>query len=202
MPGSTPIYGFPYPEPSDLVANYPALGQELAEDIEAVLPTLGGMTLVSANVFTTSAAVNNNNVFTSANAVYYVVGTATMSGTDRPKFRLRVGGVDATGASDYSFALIDINSGTVSGTTGGTSAWIPFAGTINGGIMPFAFTLINPATAVFTQMVNATGFDGTPRMRTFGGRHQQATAYDGFSITPETGGTMTGAVYIYKLKTS
>lgn len=37
MAGSTPIYGFPYPESSDLVANYPALGQDLAEDIESVL---------------------------------------------------------------------------------------------------------------------------------------------------------------------
>ena len=41
--GNTPIYGFPYPDPSDLVANYPAMGQELAEDIEAVLPTIGGL---------------------------------------------------------------------------------------------------------------------------------------------------------------
>jgi len=37
MAGSTPIFGFPYPESSDLVANYPALGQDLAEDIESVL---------------------------------------------------------------------------------------------------------------------------------------------------------------------
>jgi hypothetical protein len=35
MPGSTPVFGFPYPDPSDLVANYPALGQQLAEDVEA-----------------------------------------------------------------------------------------------------------------------------------------------------------------------
>jgi hypothetical protein len=34
MAGSTPIFGFPYPDPSDLVANYPALGQQLAEDVE------------------------------------------------------------------------------------------------------------------------------------------------------------------------
>jgi hypothetical protein len=32
--GTTPIFGFPYPDPSDLVANYPALGQQLAEDVE------------------------------------------------------------------------------------------------------------------------------------------------------------------------
>lgn len=34
MAGATPIYGFPYPQASDLVANYPALGQDLAEDVE------------------------------------------------------------------------------------------------------------------------------------------------------------------------
>ena len=39
MAGSTPIYGFRYPDPSDLVANYPALGQELAQDMETVLTT-------------------------------------------------------------------------------------------------------------------------------------------------------------------
>jgi hypothetical protein len=32
--GSTPIFGFPYPDPSDLVANYPATAQQLAEDVE------------------------------------------------------------------------------------------------------------------------------------------------------------------------
>jgi hypothetical protein len=40
MAGSTPVYGFPYPESSDLVANYPALGEQLAEDIEAELVAL------------------------------------------------------------------------------------------------------------------------------------------------------------------
>jgi hypothetical protein len=32
--GTTPIFGFPYPDPSDLVANYPATAQQLAEDVE------------------------------------------------------------------------------------------------------------------------------------------------------------------------
>lgn len=34
MPGTTPVYGFPYPQSTDLVADYPALGQQLATDIE------------------------------------------------------------------------------------------------------------------------------------------------------------------------
>lgn len=40
MPGTTPVYGFPYPEPTDLVADYPALGQDLAEDVETVIQGL------------------------------------------------------------------------------------------------------------------------------------------------------------------
>lgn len=39
MAGSTPIYGLPYPQPSDLVANYPALGEDLAETLDEKLPT-------------------------------------------------------------------------------------------------------------------------------------------------------------------
>lgn len=39
MAGSTPIYGLPYPEPSDLVANYPALGENLAEKLDEKLPS-------------------------------------------------------------------------------------------------------------------------------------------------------------------
>ena len=39
MAGNTPIYGLPYPEPTDLVADYPALGQQLAEDLDDKLPT-------------------------------------------------------------------------------------------------------------------------------------------------------------------
>lgn len=38
MAGSTPIYGIPYPQPSDLVANYPALGEDLAEKVDEKLP--------------------------------------------------------------------------------------------------------------------------------------------------------------------
>lgn len=38
MAGSTPIYGIPYPQASDLVANYPALGEDLAEKVDEKLP--------------------------------------------------------------------------------------------------------------------------------------------------------------------
>ena len=51
MAGTTPIYGFPYPESSDLVANYPALGQQLAEDVEDVLAAGIGKVLQVVSTF-------------------------------------------------------------------------------------------------------------------------------------------------------
>lgn len=58
MAGSTPIFGFPYPQPSDLVANYPALGQDLAEDVETVLAArkmTQVLTTTKTNVFSTTS---------------------------------------------------------------------------------------------------------------------------------------------------
>jgi hypothetical protein len=159
------------------------------------------LAMVTATSFSASSAVNLNNVFTSANALYLVSGSVTMSGTDRPKFRMRVGGVDASGGSDYTFGWLDGSGSTATAATGSTSFWMPFGGTSNG-IMTFTFQLLNPATAVFTQLLNSAGFDPTPRIRTGSARHGVSTAYDGFSITPETGGTMTGAVFVYKLQTT
>jgi hypothetical protein len=174
-----------------------------ASDVWLFVPTASssGMDLITATTFSASAAVNLNNVFTSANALYLVTGSVTMSGTDRPKFRMRVGGVDASGGSDYTFGWLDGSGATATAATGSTSFWMPFAGTSNV-ILTFTFQLLNPATAVFTQLLNSAGFDPTPRIRTGSARHGVATAYDGFSITPETGGTMTGAVYVYKLQTT
>jgi hypothetical protein len=57
--GTTPIYGFPYPDPSDLVANYPALGQQLAEDVEteilAAIPKS-----ITASVLTTQTTTSTS----------------------------------------------------------------------------------------------------------------------------------------------
>jgi hypothetical protein len=114
---------------------------------------------------------------------------------------MRVGGVDASGGSDYTFGWLTGSGASVAAATGSTSFFMPFEGTSNG-IMTFTFQLLNPASAVNTQLLNSAGFDPTPRIRTGSARHGVATAYDGFSITPETGGTMTGAVYVYKLQTT
>ena len=59
MPGTTPVYGFPYPEPTDLVADYPALGQQLAEDVETEIQAAGKVVQIvttgKSDTFTTTS---------------------------------------------------------------------------------------------------------------------------------------------------
>ena len=53
MAGTTPIYGLPYPQSSDLVSAYPALGQDLAEDLDGILAAKLGTLSVNAQTGTT-----------------------------------------------------------------------------------------------------------------------------------------------------
>ena len=46
----TPIYGIPYVESSDLVANYPAVSESLAEQVEEKLPTYAATAPASPSV--------------------------------------------------------------------------------------------------------------------------------------------------------
>jgi hypothetical protein len=50
MAGSTPIYGLPYPQASDLVADYPALGEDLAEKLDEKLPSYQSVAPTSPSV--------------------------------------------------------------------------------------------------------------------------------------------------------
>jgi hypothetical protein len=59
MPGSTPIFGFPYPDPSDLVANYPALGQQLAEDVEDAIVASGKIKQIVRSTDTTNRSTTS-----------------------------------------------------------------------------------------------------------------------------------------------
>ena len=146
MPGSTPIYGFPYPDPSDLVANYPALGQQLAEDIEDVLPTLGGLAPATpttiANSGGTATLSGNTVTFTGVSSVslngcfsgdydnYVLVVAGTNTGVNRLFLRMRASGSEASGATDYKVAgfYSDTSpaSGAIDNSTGTSSANIGF----------------------------------------------------------------------------
>lgn len=133
MPGSTPIYGFPYPQSADLVANYPALGQELAQDIEAVLPTLSGLVPITptslantggsasttgyVTTFTTVSSLSLNGVFTSSFSQYRILFRYTATNATYQNFRLRSGGTDVT-STTYNMQQLIVGSTTILGNRG------------------------------------------------------------------------------------
>lgn len=219
MPGTTPVYGFPYPEPTDLVADYPALGQDLAEDIESVLPTIGGLvqaaptsiansggsaSLASNTVtFTGVNSVSLNGIFTSGNANYCLVYTLTNSTDATTTIRLRASGTDNTSAVYVGNTSL-INSTSLSNiySTGGDTLF-----TVNisdppsqdeiGGYVNFHSPQLAENTSCY-----GLGFSsrtavtvGAPII--FGGVHLSTTQFDGFTFYPNTG-TMTGKLRMYK----
>lgn len=215
MAGSTPIYGFPYPESSDLVANYPALGQDLAEDIEGVIAAIppGGLSMVNptsiANsggsasasggqvTFTGVSSVSLNGVFTSAYENYRIVLRAfTASGSADTNMRLRASGTDNS-ANSYIRQYVIANAGTVSGANvTQTFLHVVFSDTISG----FGdFELNRPSLAETTQYKSLGGRSDYVLINT--GLHNVASAFDGFTLYPSAS-TITGNVRVYGYKNS
>lgn len=211
MPGTTPVYGFPYPEPTDLVADYPALGQNLAEDIEAVLPTIaglstaiptsiansGGTASLSANTvtFTGVSSVSLNGVFTAASNNYRVITRLTASsGGALLYMRLRLAGTDA--ATNYDQQRFYASGATIAGqytggnTFGGIGALLTTANA-------YSVDIHTPFVAQSTILSSVGGY--SQGVEIFTTVHTTATAYDGVTLLPSAG-TITGTISVYGYK--
>jgi len=210
--GTTPIYGFPYPDPSDLVANYPALGQQLAEDIEDVLPTIGGMAPVAptsiantggsastsgnTTTFTAVTALSLNGIFSASYVNYVIFLNFTQSTTQTLSFRLRAAGTDNT-TSNYSFATTTLNTSALSGTDVGNNqnaAVISINDSLQTGINwniygPFLSTG-TPFTSQSFGVLSTRGYSGRPNV---------ASSFDGLTLIPQSS-NITGTVRVYGLK--
>jgi hypothetical protein len=193
MPGSTPIYGFPYPDPSDLVANYPALGQDLAEDIEAVLPTLGGLTLITSATFSAASAVSVNDCFTTTYANYRILFRAiTASANQSIQFRLRVGGSDNSTANSYIRQfLIGAAGSALAGTGANDFAHVLYANTASG----FGSVEVNGPFPAAPTFITSNGGSNEANIL-FSGNHNQSTSYTGFTMYP-SGSTFTGTILVF-----
>jgi hypothetical protein len=199
MPGSTPVFGFPYPDPSDLVANYPALGQQLAEDVEDEIIASGGLGFVTAQTFTTTAAVNINNCFTATYQNYRILIRVAGSSASTLNARMRLAGTDATGA-DYDYAQRFATSAGATGDQGSAANQTAFVTTsVSGVISSLALDIAAPATATTTDLFGVYVYASTAVF--YGGTHKLATAYDGISFYPAAG-TITGSIRVYGYKNS
>ena len=213
MPGATPIYAFPYPEPSDLVANYPALGQDLAEDIETVIDGLGegglspcppttiansGGTATTTGNTTTFSGVTSlslNGVFTDDFNYYRIVMNVAGSALLNVSYRHRAAGTDSAGAT-YSQRIVALGAAySTGGGTGNTSGFL----TVD----------INTATCI--SVTDLGGVRTTGQKSTAGNHYSatnsishmavatansDATIFDGITFIPSLG-NMTGIVSVY-----
>ena len=145
MPGATPIYGFPYPDPSDLVANYPALGQQLAEDVEDVIDARKVLQVVNATYSTLTST-------TSATFVTSGLSASITPSSDTSKI-LIIHDVAGEHLSASYISCITIFRGTVAGTNLGNASTGFLVMYVNGttvlGSMSMSF-LDSPATTSST----------------------------------------------------
>jgi hypothetical protein len=221
MPGTTPVYGFPYPEPTDLVADYPALGQDLAEDIEAVLPTIGGLapvaptsiansggsasTTANTTTFTTVSSISLNGVFSATYDHYRIMirFTAASAADTSGTMRLRASGTDNSGATAYREQVGYFLGATTVASANNTSSWrvadtatsYPYG---SGAIVD----LMGPFIAQRTGMSNSHWFNSSVNSQytwVSGGAHTESVAYDGFSLLSSSG-TFSGTISVFGYK--
>lgn len=214
MAGSTPIYGFPYPQSTDLVADYPALGQELATDVETVISGLGsGLNLISATsiansggtatrtggqvTFSGVTSVSLNGVFSATYDAYRVVLNVSASAGTAASIRLRAAGTDASGSNYGRFGYVGgATNANVNGT--GESSWVTYSD------LPGFLTidLYGPFLSTVTRgFMNALESNDTRGLMQ-GLTHSLTTSYDGLTITRTGGTATTGTIRVYGYKNS
>lgn len=200
MTGYTPIYNLPYVEASDLVANYPVVSEELAENVETAIEGSGGLTLITSQTFSASAAVNVNNCFSATYTNYKLVYSIGGSADANLYFRMRVSAADNT-ASTYSsnYAMV---------TSAGALTYLNAAAG-NFGILTQVddakatrgvADIFSPFEAVETALTaNAETFRTNSYSVTGGAFHNTASSFDGITLYPSTG-NITGYLKIYGYK--
>ena len=163
--------------------------------------TAAGLVFVAGGTFTTSAAVNVNNCFTSTYKNYKVVvqGLGSSGSAVAVNFRFRVSGADDSTANYfYSYNTVDASSTETNvGAGSQTLLIVAFAGNT---AMGFDMTITTPQLAetkttntLFTSAGSAHGLTGR-----CGGTFNQGTIFDGFSLIPASG-TITGTYRVYGL---
>jgi hypothetical protein len=159
-----------------------------------------GLTLINTTTFSAVASHSVNDVFSSTYDNYKILLRATCtSGGENLLLRFRVGGVDASGATDYKFQEI-VGNNTVSGSrTTASSAIIGNTANTATQINSASVDIFSPALATATSY-QAFGISNylSGLLKLNGGNHAVATAYDGFTIL--TGGSITGTVSVYGFK--
>jgi hypothetical protein len=176
-----------------------AIGADRArlDDIEA-LPD-AGLAFIARQEFTAQAAVSLDNVFTSAYDDYrLVVKLRSASANSVTRMRMRAGGVDNAGAAAYAFNIIQYDT-SAGGTASGGVSYFQLHNVSSSAARSCIVDLVDPALA-FATIMNSTWTvrktATTVATGVNGGAHDVSSAFDGFTLLPDSG-TITGVVEVY-----
>jgi hypothetical protein len=158
----------------------------------------GSASTTGTVTFSGASSVSLNNVFSSTYDNYQIVIETTASAGAYLNFRLRVGGVDASGSNyDWGFAMTsNLGSAFQLAGSSATSANICRPSATNRSMT--SFTICNPAIARPTVLSGTVSYNDGATVGIGGGMgaaHSLSTAYDGFTIIHS--GTVTGTVSVY-----
>jgi hypothetical protein len=154
-----------------------------------------GLVYITATSYSAATSVNINNCFSSTYDNYRILIASTNGSVDgQILLRMRVGGTDASGATDYDYSASQYNYGTMlnlGSSSGGSSAVIGYKVATYPSSMSLDF--YNPFIAANTLFSGVGQYTGL--ILGSGGQHKQAVSYDGFSLISGAG-NMTGKVTI------
>lgn len=157
----------------------------------------GGLAFIATSTFSSASSVNVNNCFSSAYLAYRLVMSISSSDGLGYNMRMRGSGSDDT-STQYRLQQISAASTTLAGVRPATGTSWSIGATANPELMVWDF--IDPAVAASTRASHIAGVStgGEPELRVRYFIHSVSTAYDGFSLTPFTGGqTISGRVSIF-----
>jgi hypothetical protein len=178
-----------------------------ASDLNPVSLTAAWVLIEDPTEFSAASSVSLDDVFSATYENYAVIYRYTQSANAQVNMRLRVGGVDAGGASDYYLVLNRSSTAAFSLTAAGNVARsnIPIhtaPGVANSIIDGTIFVASPFATAETHVGVDTFGMTTSTAFRDAGaGSRAATTSYDGFSIIPASG-TITGTIRVYGIQDS
>ena len=159
-----------------------------------------GLTLISTTTLSGVSSQSFNNVFTSTYDNYLVVGAFTASAASQNlNARLRASGSDNTTANSYVTQIIDGDGATVSSGryTNDLFQALGVISNVSSISNAFSGVFYNPAKAAPTTITTSTfACISSAYVRLGYASHNQSTAYDGFTLIPQSG-TITGSVSVY-----
>ena len=142
------------------------------------------------------ASQSFNNVFSATYDNYQIIVTNLINSTNANiQFRLRVAGVDASGANTYKYQGFYSDGGTLGNESYNTTQFgLGIANTTPSGMIDFS--LYEPFLARPTKLKSMAFDSPAEQALVYTGIHTPATSYDGFTILP-TAGNVTGTISVF-----